>query len=147
MKNNNDLFYVCSLIEYIGRQMHQKRGDVVNSLGRDCVERIYRFAGVFHCDPIAKVATEFIEQQNISQGEFDNIQTCRYTVPDYWTMGEVYARLIEDICGEEESKVISALFQVYDSWISDALSNYNTDFYYQSRDYIYECFCEGQICA
>jgi hypothetical protein len=37
--------------------------------------------------------------------------------------------------------------EVYLSWIDAALSNYNTDFYYQPRDYIYECYKEGKICA
>jgi hypothetical protein len=37
--------------------------------------------------------------------------------------------------------------QVYSSWMDAALSDYNTDFYYQSRDYIYECYKEGKVCA
>lgn len=37
--------------------------------------------------------------------------------------------------------------QVYSSWIDNVISNYNTDFYYQSRDYIAECYKEGRICA
>lgn len=72
--------------------------------------------------------------------------SCRYTVPDYWTIGEVYERLIEDICGEEEGQVAERLVEVYTSWIDEPLSNYNTDFYYQSRGYIYECYKEGRIC-
>ena len=32
----------------------------------------------------------------------DNVAACRYTVPDYWTIGEVYERLIEDVTGEDE---------------------------------------------
>ena len=28
-KEMNDLFYVCSLIEYVGRRMKNRRGDVV----------------------------------------------------------------------------------------------------------------------
>ncbi len=36
--------------------------------------------------------------------------------------------------------------EVYTSWIDEVISNYNTDFYYQSRDYIFECYREGQIC-
>lgn len=55
--------------------------------------------------------------------------------------------LIEDVCGEDEDHVVECLMAVYTSWIDDALSNYNTDFYYQSRDYIYHCYKEGKICA
>ena len=70
-----------------------------------------------------------------------------FSVPDYWTIGEVYERLIEDISGDDEASVVDHLMEVYTSWINDVISNYNTDFYYQSRDYIYECYKEGQICA
>jgi DNA-binding ferritin-like protein (Dps family) len=62
-------------------------------------------------------------------------------------MGEVYERLIEDVAGDDLENIVSCLMQVYSSWMDAALSNYNTDFYYQSRDYIYECYKEGKICA
>ena len=70
---------------------------------------------------------------------------CRYTVPDYWTIGEVYERLIEDVAGDDEEHIIDCLMEIYASWIDAAISNYNTDFYYQSRDYIYECYKEGTV--
>ena len=72
---------------------------------------------------------------------------CRYTVPDYWDIGEVYERLIEDVCGDDEGRVIECLMEVYTSWIDAAISDYNTDFYYQSRDYIYACYKEGKVLA
>lgn len=147
MRNNSDLFYTCSLIEYIGRERHLRRGEVVRHLGEATIDRIYRYADVFHCEPIAKTAEDFIEQCNIPAGTYDNVSKCRYTVPDYWTMGEVYERLIEDVCDDDEDAVIPNLMKVYGSWIDDALSNYNTDFYYQPRDYIYVSYLEGQICA
>ena len=68
-------------------------------------------------------------------------------MPDYWTIGEVYERLIEDISGDGTQGSIDSLMVVYGSWVSDAISNYNTDFYYQPREYIYQCYVEGQICA
>lgn len=147
MKNNSALFYTCSLIEFIGREQKLKRSELVRLLGEKIIARIYRYADVFHCEPIEKTAGDFIENCSIPQGSFDNVASCRYTVPDYWTIGEVYERLIEDVSGEEEERVVENLIEVYTSWIDDVLSNYNTDFYYQSRDYIYECYKEGTICA
>lgn len=97
MKNDNALFYTCSLIEYIGRQQKQKRSVVVEYLGKDIIKRIYNYADVFHCEPIEKVADDFICMINIPKDKFDNVAKCRYAVPDYWTIGEVYERLIEDI--------------------------------------------------
>lgn len=147
MKNNSDLFYTCSLIERIGRTQKLKRSQVVQALGQKVIARIYSHADIFHCEPIEKTADDFIENCAIPQGDFDNISACRYTVPDYWTIGEVYERLIEDVCGEDETQVVQHLFEVYTSWIDDAISNYNTDFYYQSREYIFTCYQEGTICA
>ena len=71
---------------------------------------------------------------------------CHYDVPDYWTIGEVYERLIEDISGDDEEHLIPRMIEVYSSWIDAAISDYNTDFYYQPRDYICECWREGKVC-
>ena len=56
-KNNNDLFFTCSLIEYIGRKVKRTRREVVDFLGKDQIERVYEFADVFHCEPIAILET------------------------------------------------------------------------------------------
>lgn len=146
MKNNSDLFYTCSLIEFIGRQQKLKRSEVVQRLGIKIITRIYQYADVFHCEPIEKTADDFITRCNIPEGNFDNVADCRYSVPDYWTIGEVYERLVEDVSGEDMEHIMERLMDVYTSWIDDAISNYNTDFYYQSREYIYECYKEGKVC-
>lgn len=147
MKNNSALFYTCSLIELIGRVRKLKRSEVVRALGENTIRRIYRYADVFHCEPIEKTADDFITNLNLPEGSFDNVAACRYQVPDYWTIGEVYERLIEDVSGDREESLIDRLIEVYTSWIDDAISNYNSDFYYQSRDYIRACYLEGKICA
>lgn len=141
MKNNSALFFTCSLIEYIGREQKQKRSAVVSLLG-DNLRRIYEYADVLHCEPIAKVAEEFINLSRIPEGTFDNVTACHYEAPDYWTMGEVYERLIEDVAGED---ILTALRQVYASWMDERLSDYNTDLFYQPRDYIKECYLAGEI--
>ena len=147
MKNDSALFFTCSLIEYIGRKQKQRRSIIVKYLGKDTIKRIYQYADVFHCEPIEKVADEFIHSCNIPVDSFDNIEKCRYEVPDYWTIGEVYERLIEDISEYSESSLIECIVEVYSSWIDSVISNYNTDFFYQSREYISECYQEGRICA
>ena len=145
MKNNSALFYTCSLIEFIGRWQKQRRSELVQLMGKKTLGRIYHYADVFHCEPIEKTADDFITNLNIPEGNYDNVADCRYTVPDYWTIGEVYERLIEDISGDDEEHVIDRLIEVYTSWIDEVISNYNTDFYYQSREYICECYKEGTI--
>lgn len=147
MKNNSALFYTCSLIEFIGRERKLKRSELVSFLGSKVIERIYRYADVFHCEPIEKTADDFITNLNIPQGAFDNVAACRYDAPDYWTIGEVYERLIEDMSGDDAEHIPERLIEIYTSWIDDVISNYNTDFYYQSRDYICECYRKREICA
>ena len=46
-KNNNDLFFTCSLIEYIGRTTKRKRKEITDFLGKDRIQRIYTYADVF----------------------------------------------------------------------------------------------------
>ena len=140
--NYSDLFFTCSLIELIGRERKLARGEVVKYIGKEYLKRIYKYADTLHCEPIEKVADDYIELCQIPTGEYDNVKKCKYEVPDYWTIGDVYGRLIEDVEGDS---VIDTLMEVYQSWISDAISNYNSDFFYQSREYIYKCYEENEI--
>ena len=145
MDKSNDLFYVCSLIEYIGRERKMRRADVVKGLGVDTLRRIYRYADTFHCEQIAKVADDFITMRSLPTGDFDNVASCRYAVPGYWDIGAVYARLIEDVL--DDADPIDKLVEVYTSWMSDALSRFNSDLFYQPRGYIAECYRAGEILA
>ena len=141
-KNNNSLFYTCSLIEFISRETKNNRKDIIEFLGED-LERIYNYEDVFHCEPIEKVANDFIIRNNISTGKFDNISKCKYNIPDYWEIGEVFERLIEDIYDEKD--VFRGIREVYSSWLAEKILNFNSDLYYQSRQYLAECYKAGKI--
>lgn len=41
---DNDLFYLCSLIEYIARKTHNTKEYVVNKIGNDFLKKIYTLA-------------------------------------------------------------------------------------------------------
>ena len=43
-KNNNNLFFTCSLIEYMGRLEKQPRSRIVDYLGRKNIKQIYKYA-------------------------------------------------------------------------------------------------------
>lgn len=141
-KYDSALMFLCSLIEFIGRRQKRSRSEVVGELGRQNITRIYKYADVLHCEPIERVADEYITLAQIGEGSYDNVTRCRYEVPDYWAIGEVYERLIEDVT---QTDVIDTLLAVYSSWISEAISNYNSDFFYQPRDYIRECYLAGDV--
>ena len=113
-KNNNNLFFTCSLIEYIGRLKKRTRCEIADALGQENIDRIYEYADVLHCEPMEKVAHEFVTECKIETGDFDNIIECRYRIPDYWDIGEVYERLIED--SYKDSDILNGIWEVYHSW-------------------------------
>lgn len=142
-RNNSALFFTCSLIEQLGRTLNTKRSDVVAALGADGIRAIYDHADVLHCEPIEKVADDAISEFGLRVGSFDNVKDSKYTVPDVWTMGKVYARLIEDI--SDDDNIPETLMNVYTSWIDEKLSDYNSSFYYEPRDYVAECYRQGIV--
>ena len=141
-KNNNSLFFTCSLIEYIARITYNCRSDIVKYLGKD-VKQIYNYADVFHCELIEKVADDFITRNKILRGTYDVMLNCKYDIPDYWDIGEVFQRLIEDCY--EETEILEGIKEVYESWITDKILDFNSDLYCQSREYIAVCYKEGKI--
>lgn len=90
----NDLFFTCSLIEYLGRKTKNRRGIIVNALGKKEISRIYELADIYHSDNIETVSDDFIEKCHIAQGSYDNVSACLYSIPSYWDIGKVYKRLI-----------------------------------------------------
>lgn len=143
-KKENDLFYTCSLIEYIARKTKNTKKVVVEKLGKENIEKIYNLAEVYHCENIEKVSDEFIEKADIKTGTYDNISNCKYNVPTYWDVGKVYKRLIIMVNCEEE-KYIDTLMEVLSSWIIEKIDNYNSSMYYENPGYIYECYVEGKV--
>ena len=99
-KEQNDYFYVCSLIEYIARETKNKRGTIVNLLGKKGIEKQLYDAEVNHCLSFDQVSDELIEFYKIPEGDFDTISTCKYTVPNFMDISKLYSIMIED-CAEE----------------------------------------------
>lgn len=144
-KKDNDLFYTCSLIDYIARKTKNLRSYVVNQLGKERLEKIYEYADVYHCENIEQVCDEFVEEAGIEEGTFDNVAACRYAIPSYWDIGKVYKRLVKMVADREETDRISALIKVYNSFISPKIDDYNSSVYYENPEYIYECYKENKM--
>lgn len=144
-KKDNDLFFTCSLIEYISRKTKNIRADVVNKLGKTRISKIYELADVYHCDNIDSVSDHFIDDANIHMGEFDNLSDCGYTLPSHWDIGKVYKRLIKMVAENEKIEIVDALMEVYSSFISSKIDDYNSSVYYENPNYIFECYKENKI--
>ena len=92
---NNDLFYVCSLIEYIARQTKNKRKVVVDCLGIEGIKKQLHDASVNHCLSFEQVGDEVINDYKIPMGNFDSISNCKYKVPSFQDIGKLYAIVVE----------------------------------------------------
>ncbi len=142
-KEENDLFYTCSLIEYIARKTLNTKKDIINIIGKDSVARIYRLADVYHCENIDKVSDEYIEKFNVQKGNyhFDNY---KYRIPTYFEIGKVYERLIVMV-NPDPKEYVDTTVEVLTSWIIPKIDNYNSSMYYENPQYIYACYKEGYI--
>ena len=58
-QKDNDLFFTCSLIEYISRKTKNKRCYVVDTFGRAAIEKIYDLADIYHSDKIDDYNSSF----------------------------------------------------------------------------------------
>ena len=144
-KKDNDLFYTCSLIKYIGRKTKNTRATVVNQLGKTRLEKIYDLADVYHCDNMERVGMDYIEAAQIKEGTFDNVAECRYAIPSCWDIGKVYKRLIMRVAEEEKKTVIDTLVVIYNSFLSEKIDDYNSSVYYENPNYIFECYREQKM--
>ena len=144
-QKDNDLFFTCSLIDYIARKTKNIRADVGNQLGKERLERIYDLADVYHCDNINQVSDDFIEEAQITNGTFDNVGECKYAIPSHWDIGKVYKRLIKQVAENEKISIIDALIKVYNSFISAKMDDYNSSEYYENPSYIFESYKENKI--
>jgi len=143
-KNENNLFFLCSLIEYIGRKTKNHRNVIVNAIAKDDLQHIFDLADVYHSENIDKLSFELIEKHNIEIGIFDNVANAKYSIPTHWDIGKVYKRLIIRVHKKENKTLIDTLSEVYNSWLSRKIEDFNSSIYYESPDYLFQSYLKGE---
>ena len=113
---------------------------VVNALGRKRIQKIYDLADIYHSDNIDKVSDDFILEAGICEGDFDNVSAARYAVPSYWDIGKIYKRLILGAMGNHKSDAVTVLIQIYNSFVSEKIQDYNSSFYYDNPQNILNAY-------
>jgi len=139
----NNLYYICSMIEYIGRKTHNKVKDVLSYINKKDIKHELDVASVNHCLSFEQVSDEWIEKYKIKNGTFDNITTCKFEIPSYTSIGKVYLELILSVSNEDN--IIENIYNVYNSFISDAISNFNSSMYYSNPSYILNSYLKGEL--
>ena len=113
--SENDLYFLCYMIERVARKLHQKNKYVVNSIAKDEWERLISLANVLHCENPLKIEAEWIEEYKLVKGNFDITDVDLELVdeiPSETQMGKVYTRLILSTLQPEED-YIDGMIRVY----------------------------------
>lgn len=131
--SENDLYFVCSMIERIARQLKQPNKYVVNAMGKNALTEKLSLANVLHTENPLAVATDWIDTYQLQPGTFDVTQVDPRLVdhiPTPLQMGKVYKRLILSTrIGNED--FAEGILRVYNNPICSIIDNYNSSAYYE----------------
>ena len=90
-----------------------------------------------------KLTFNIIEKYSIREGGYDNILNANYSIPTHWDIGKVYKRLIIMLSKNNKKSLIETLIEVYNSWLSRKIEDFNSSIYYESPEYLYQSYLEG----
>ena len=141
----NDLYFLCYMIERVARKLHQRNKYIVNSIQKDEWERLISLANVLHCENPLKIEAEWIEEYSLEKGEFDITEVdpdLVNEIPSETQMGKVYTRLILSTLQPGED-YIDGLIRVYNDEICDMIDNYNSSAYYEPSYVITRAYNNG----
>lgn len=106
----------------------------MKKLSKKNIEHQLKVAEVNHCLSYEQISDEWIEQYGIAERDFNNIKECKYTVPSVHATGRVYQQLVLDTM--EENEEAQAVINVFSSFISDEILDFNSNVYYSNPDYL-----------
>lgn len=141
----DDLFFVCYMIERVARHIKQKNKYVVNSIGKDNLYHLLSCANVLHCENPLKIEDEWIEDYGLKNGDYDITDVDRElagVIPSQLDMGAVYQRLIRDTMSSDENYV-DGIIRVYNNDICNVIDNYNCSAFYEPSYVIARAYQNG----
>lgn len=141
----NDLYFICYMIERVSRYLHQRNVYVVNAVSPEEWRRLISLANVLHCENPLKVVDEWVEEYQLERGNFDIEDVDKELVeriPSPTQIGKVYMRLIIDSLLPEED-YIDALIRVYNDEICLKIDDYNCSAYFEPSYVILRAYLNG----
>ena len=142
----NDLYFLCYMVERLARRLHQHNRYVVNQIAPEEWRRLISLANVLHCENPSKLESEWIEEYHLQDGNFDimNIDPELVDeVPSPTQMGKVYMRLILATIQPGEDYV-DGMYRVYNDELCETIDNYNTISYNEPTYVIAKAKKEGE---
>ena len=142
-KEKDNIYFVCSMIELIGRKTKNHRWEVTNYL-RDGLAHELEYADVTHCLSMEQVAEDWIENYNIPDGSYDTTTGNEYEVPSELAIGRIYQNLVLNTTAIHEEPV-KAIETVFSSPIIDNITDFDSGVYYRSPSYLQYCYEKGEL--
>ena len=141
----NDLYFMCYMVERIARELHQRNKYVINTIGYDELVNKISVANVLHCENPLKVVDDWISEYGLKHGDFDITDVDRELaeiIPTATQMGKVYTRLIlQTLEGAED--YVQGMIRVYNDPICEKIDNYNCSAFYEPSYVITRAYYEG----
>ena len=81
----------------------------------------------------------------LTNGDFDTAAECRYTVPSATSIGMLYQGLVLSTMKDDDAA--QAILDVFSSFITDEISDFNSNVYYTNPDYLRCSYLEGKMLA
>lgn len=141
----NDLYFLCYMIERVARKLHQPNKYVVNSIPKKEWVRLISLANVLHCENPLKIEEEWIEEYHLKSGDFDVLDVRKELVdhvPTATQMGKLYTRLILSTLQAEED-FVDGMIRVYNDELCEVIDNYNCSAYYEPSYVITRAYNNG----
>lgn len=144
---DNDLFFVCYMIESVARKLHQTNKYVVNTIGYDNLYHLISVANVLHSENPKQVEQDWIDEYKLVSGNFDILDVDKELctiIPSSLDMGKVYSKLIVDTALSDEDYV-SGIIRIYNDEICETLDNYNNGTFYEPSYVIARAYKDGEF--
>lgn len=141
----NDLFFVCSMIERVARHIKQRNKYVVNKIGYDNLLRQLSIAETLHSENPLQVVDDWTDEYKLEDGNFDITDVDKELCPNIPTpldMGKVYMRLILQTRLDAEDYA-QGIIRVYNDDICETIDNYNSSAYYEPSYFIARSYFAG----
>lgn len=141
----NDLYFMCYMIERVARHIHQKNRYVVNTIGKEELYHLISCANVLHCENSQKVEEDWIKEYKLQNSNYDITMVDKELatiIPTPLEIGEVYQRLIVDTMVSREDYV-DGIMRVYNDDICDVIDNYNGSAFYEPSYIIARAYQTG----
>lgn len=141
----NDLYFVCYMIERTARKLHQHNRYVAEQLGLQGLRHQLSVANVNHAVNPLQIEQDWIDEYELISGDFDITdvdRTLAEEIPSATQMGKVYMRLILETLSPQEDYA-EAILRVYSNEICQTIDNYNCSAYYEPSYVIARAYQEG----